>query len=240
MKNKNLDQTNERHLNTRLIVAILFVSLIWASIFLLNIWLLYEKDDFNGGTLGDSFGTVNALFSGLAFAFLIYTAYLQKEELKLQRKELQDNRAELKRSADAHNELVELTMRQNELMIQQNRLMLNINIEKLHPQFDDMKVDLSNKELTRIEIVVRNRALRITDILDDNESSILDDGAEVMRPYDYFDNNELLSPSTIVVIEFMPIFSGIIIEFESSSEDTYWQEISLGEGGYSLNPPSLI
>lgn len=40
------------------------------------------------GELGDMFGTVNALFSGFAFAALIYTLLLQKEELGLQRKVL--------------------------------------------------------------------------------------------------------------------------------------------------------
>ena len=40
------------------------------------------------GQFGDKFGAVNALFSGLAFAGLIFTIILQKNELALQRKEL--------------------------------------------------------------------------------------------------------------------------------------------------------
>lgn len=47
------------------------------------------------------FGAVNALFSGLAFAGIIYTIFLQKEELALQREELKANREELARSARA-------------------------------------------------------------------------------------------------------------------------------------------
>ncbi|MDH5822075.1 putative phage abortive infection protein [Luteimonas sp. RD2P54] len=47
------------------------------------------------GTFGDMFGAVNALFSGLAFASLIYTIYLQRNELRLQRQELRLTRAEL-------------------------------------------------------------------------------------------------------------------------------------------------
>lgn len=47
------------------------------------------------GTFGDMFGTVNALFSGLAFATLIYTAWMQREELALQRVELRETRLEL-------------------------------------------------------------------------------------------------------------------------------------------------
>lgn len=49
----------------------------------------------NRGTFGDMFGAVNALFSGLAFATLIYTAWMQREELALQREELAATRAEL-------------------------------------------------------------------------------------------------------------------------------------------------
>lgn len=40
------------------------------------------------GTYGDMFGAVNSLFSGLAFAGIIYTILLQREELRLQREEL--------------------------------------------------------------------------------------------------------------------------------------------------------
>jgi hypothetical protein len=46
------------------------------------------------GTLGDMFGTVNALFSGLAFAGIIFTILLQRKELGYQRKELRETRAE--------------------------------------------------------------------------------------------------------------------------------------------------
>jgi uncharacterized membrane protein len=46
------------------------------------------------GTFGDMFGAVNALFSGLAFACLIFATLMQREELKLQRKELQLAREE--------------------------------------------------------------------------------------------------------------------------------------------------
>jgi len=48
------------------------------------------------GTFGDMFGAVNALFSGLAFAILIVTLYLQKIELREQRKTLIQTREELK------------------------------------------------------------------------------------------------------------------------------------------------
>lgn len=46
------------------------------------------------GLFGDKFGAINALFSALAFAGIIFTIFLQRKELKLQRQELQDTRVE--------------------------------------------------------------------------------------------------------------------------------------------------
>lgn len=62
------------------------------------------------GQFGDVFGSVNALFSGLAFSGIIYTILLQREELALQRKELELTRQELQRSAAAQ-EQSELALR---------------------------------------------------------------------------------------------------------------------------------
>lgn len=44
------------------------------------------------GTVGDTFGAVNALFSGLALAGVVYAIILQRKELYLQRLELKMNR----------------------------------------------------------------------------------------------------------------------------------------------------
>jgi hypothetical protein len=56
------------------------------------------------GQFGDLFGVVNALFSGLAFAGLIYAILLQREDLSLQRNELEMTREELRRSANAQEQ----------------------------------------------------------------------------------------------------------------------------------------
>ena len=68
------------------------VGLLTKMIFLvLSIWILsivliiFKLDNWSDrGTFGDLFGAVNALFSGLAFAGLIYTIVLQKQDLELQ------------------------------------------------------------------------------------------------------------------------------------------------------------
>jgi hypothetical protein len=63
--------------------------------------LLLIPDWTHRGTFGDMFGAVNALFSGLAFAGIIYTITLQRQELSLQREELALTRNELARTAVA-------------------------------------------------------------------------------------------------------------------------------------------
>lgn len=50
------------------------------------------------GQAGDMFGAINSLFSGLAFAGIIFTIIIQREELKLQREELKLQREEVAKS----------------------------------------------------------------------------------------------------------------------------------------------
>lgn len=75
--------------NSGLVTLLLIVALVWG----ISGWALYSLPE--RGTFGDMFGAVNALFSGLAFASLIYTISLQRRELELQRQELSLTRAEL-------------------------------------------------------------------------------------------------------------------------------------------------
>lgn len=51
------------------------------------------------GTFGDSFGALNALFSGLAFAGLIVTLIMQKDELGMQREELDEAKQKLRQQS---------------------------------------------------------------------------------------------------------------------------------------------
>jgi hypothetical protein len=88
------------------LVATAWITTLVASYVLLPSWEIR-------GQFGDLFGAVNALFSGLAFAGLIYTIQLQTRELDLQRQELQLQREEMRASrleqakaASAQEELV--------------------------------------------------------------------------------------------------------------------------------------
>lgn len=61
-----------------------WLLLLWGAV--LFVWGMSGfllAGDQNRGTFGDMFGAANALFTGLAFATLIYTAWMQREELAL-------------------------------------------------------------------------------------------------------------------------------------------------------------
>lgn len=75
----------------KLLIAVLVLWLI--SIFAIP--YLYPKLS-NRALFGDSFGVINSLFSGFAFAGIIYTILLQRKELSLQRNELALTRIEFK------------------------------------------------------------------------------------------------------------------------------------------------
>jgi hypothetical protein len=60
-------------------------------------WWYVSKYQADPGAFGDMFGSINALFSGLAFAGIIITIILQSQELKEQRRELKLTRREFKK-----------------------------------------------------------------------------------------------------------------------------------------------
>lgn len=97
-----------------LIKMIVLVVAIWIASTVLIVFGLDNWSD--RGTFGDLFGAVNALFSGLAFAGLIYTIVLQKQDLELQRNEIKLNRTELKKTAKAQQNSEKALIEQVEQM----------------------------------------------------------------------------------------------------------------------------
>ncbi len=89
------------------------------------------------GVFGDSFGPLTALFSGLAFAGVIITVLLQKDELALQRKELELTRNELqgqKEQMKAQNETLKKQNFENtffELLRLQNEITNSIDVANI-------------------------------------------------------------------------------------------------------------
>jgi hypothetical protein len=93
------------------------------------------------GQFGDLFGAINATFSGLAFAGLIYAILLQREDLALQRTELELTRQELHRAAKAQ-EQSELALRAQAKAAASSARMASTNFLLAHYQIklDEMGV----------------------------------------------------------------------------------------------------
>jgi hypothetical protein len=92
---------NEEGLGGWLVMFLVAQGVFFIWLFLGTGVYVFFKDP---GTLGDSFGAVNALFSGLAFAGVIVAIMLQRQELALQRQELRQTREEFERQTEALDE----------------------------------------------------------------------------------------------------------------------------------------
>jgi len=117
---------------------VLAVIIFWA----LSGVILYSYDQ--RGTFGDMFGAINSLFSGLAFAGVIFAIILQKRELSLQRKELELTRDELKG--------------QKKEMELQNKTLLKQSFENTFFQLLNLQQDIINS----IDLVDRNNQNAVT------------------------------------------------------------------------------
>ncbi len=89
---------NKKYINILIITAIIILAIVmvYGAILIFLTWPIDEVSISQSGTFGDSFGPLTSLFSGLAFAGLIITIIMQREELELQRHELADTREVLK------------------------------------------------------------------------------------------------------------------------------------------------
>ena len=108
-------------LDSRIFSTLILFALL-AVVILLWLWLPeYMAKDISTlgekGVFGDSYGSVNSLFTGLAFSGLIFTIFLQQREIKLQRndysrqiEEMQLSRSEVARQTDIQEKQAALSM----------------------------------------------------------------------------------------------------------------------------------
>lgn len=76
--------------------CIALVVLLYGIFLVAKTWPIDEYSISKAGTFGDSFGALNSLFTGLGFAGLLTTIFLQREDLRLTRAELTETRAEIR------------------------------------------------------------------------------------------------------------------------------------------------
>lgn len=121
------------------IIAALCVLVLWAANWLF-VYLAFQKSDVQG-QFGDQFGAVNALFSGLAFAGIIYSLFLQRKATEDQG-----------RSIDKQSE--QLIMQKEELTLQ--RKAMGLQLEEMQMQRDEMKMQRDEMEKSRQEFEQQN------------------------------------------------------------------------------------
>lgn len=112
------------------LVAGIIVSALW-----LSSWILlpyFYSVPSGAAELGDSFGVVNALFSGLAFVGLVTTLLMQHAELKMQREELQLTREEIKQTHQELKGQKEEIQEQNKTLRQQRFETTFFNMLSMH------------------------------------------------------------------------------------------------------------
>lgn len=141
--------------------------------------LSFTLDDLSKrGQFGDMFGVANALFSGLAFAGVIYTILLQRHELSLQRLELQQTRAELARTAAAQ-ELSERALRTQALAATVAARLTIVSFE-----LDKNNVDLA---LARDEFATSGRTDRMHELRVE-QNALLDYAHDLQSKLDELDD----------------------------------------------------
>ncbi|MFA6199664.1 MAG: putative phage abortive infection protein [Bacteroidales bacterium] len=115
MESKITKKEKENTKKIKLAFYVFLAVILVIGLFIISWWLFdrYLPFDKSKNILfQDKFTAISALFSGFAFAGVIFTIVLQSKELKLQRKELEDTRVELQGQKEAIQKQNELFDRQ--------------------------------------------------------------------------------------------------------------------------------
>lgn len=89
------------------------------------------------GQLGDTFGSINALFSGLALGALVYTIYLQRKDLRNQQEQLEMQREDLR----LQREEMEKSRGELEKQSKIQEARFNASISQLHAFASQAKIE---------------------------------------------------------------------------------------------------
>ena len=144
----------------RVLALFLAVVFLWVGTPIAMHYLFPNADWAVRGQIEDLFGSVNALFSGLAFAGLYWALRLQsdqlelqRQELRLQREEMAASRRELANQVDAQEALTRATVAQIAVAAAQAR------IEAL--QWDAYQWNANSDARSRLAVPVREIAAEL-------------------------------------------------------------------------------
>lgn len=114
--------------------------ILYAALLLSITWPISELSITKAALLGDSFGLINALFSGLALIGVVITVLLQQREMK-------ETRYEFKKSANAQERTAELTALSTLLDEYNNRYALNAKLVKRYEKYGYEPVPEATEEV---------------------------------------------------------------------------------------------
>ena len=133
-----------------LIILIIFVLAFWLGNLAVGIYFFDNWD--NRGQFGDLFGSINALFSGLAFLGLIYAILLQRKELSLQREELKLQREEMAGSRAELKDQVSAIVGQIQVSAEIARIeSIKMDSEKISPGCRNKHIEKINEAANHID-----------------------------------------------------------------------------------------
>lgn len=112
-----MPDVEKKSLPTWLILLMLIIIVI-GTVFVYLMVLINLMPDFQTrGQFGDMFGAINAVFSGLAFAAIVYAIFLQRRDIELQRRDLDLQRKELALTREEYKRMAEAQESSHELGI---------------------------------------------------------------------------------------------------------------------------
>lgn len=139
----------EKIKNNPLVSLIILILLLWSTYPLVLKFVLKNNDWGSLGTFGDTYGALNTLFSGLAFAVLILSLFLQRKELEAQRIELEAQRQEIKESNLIAEAQRKITEQQAQLIEQQ---ILDSKVQAFY-QLLFKYIDEKNRKIELLKVV---------------------------------------------------------------------------------------
>ncbi len=164
-----MDSNKQLDVPIKISVLIIIVFVVWFLSAIGSILFLPKWEE--RAQLGDMFGSVNSLFSGLAFAVLIYTMWLQRTELTLQRQELELTRQELARTAAAQEATQKAVEVQAELMILAADLSATATLLEANQKVGNKIAEHYGYHLERLQIELQKRTKELRILKSDSKEN---------------------------------------------------------------------